>query len=91
METTGQNTDTQNGTEKRSIKKIQGVKDCHSEIVLSEERSFEMIPSVRLRKVTSITENKDMAYLFGGSMLKVCRHYKSATQVEKKSQKMHTK
>jgi len=28
METMGQNTKAQNGPEKRSIKKIQGVKDC---------------------------------------------------------------
>lgn len=41
METMCQNTETWNGTEKRSIKKIQGVKDCHSEIILSEEWSFD--------------------------------------------------
>lgn len=76
-------TETQNSTEKRSIRKIHGVKDCHSEIVLSEEWSYEMIPAVRLMKVTSITENRDMAYLLRDSMFKVCRHYKNAIQVEK--------
>lgn len=87
METMGENTQTQNGTEKRSIKKIQGLKDWHSEIVLGDEWSFEMTPSVRLMKVTGITENRDLAYLLRDSTLKVCRHYKSAIQVEKKPTK----
>lgn len=41
-------------------------------------------------KVSSIIEDRDMAYLLRDSMLEVCRHYRSAVQVEK-SPKMHTK